>query len=340
MFTHVFVAGTFDGLHKGHDALLTRAFAEGQKVTVGLTSDEFVSKYKAIQFAPTAPQGDLATQGLTFRGYRPFSERKKELESWLAAKGLAGRFSILAIDDPFDPAASDEDLDALIVTTENSHRGEEINNLRVAKGLMPLNFISVPLVPSEDGKPISSTRVKAGDIDSAGRLTMPEKLRQILSAPLGKILTGQGIQVSLETRAKSLIVTVGDMTTKTVLDLQKIPALAIIDLKVGRVPYHDLDAYLGATKADTTYIKSGPGHISVEADIVIDAWAKSVVANITRQKIIIVTGEEDLLTLPVVAYSPLGTVVYYGQPKKGIVEVEVTEEMKQQAASWLAQFSK
>lgn len=331
MFTHVFVAGTFDGLHKGHEALLARAFAEGKRVTIGLTSDDFVNKYKAIQFASGAAETP---------NYRKFNERKKDLEIYLTGKGLTGRFFIISIDDPFEPAASDKNLEALIVTPENKHRGEEINNMRVAKGLKPLELLSVPLVPSEDGKPISSTRVKAGDIDSAGRLTMPEKLRQILAAPLGKVVTGQGIQLSLEAHSKSLIVTVGDMTTKTVLDLQKIPALAIIDLKVGRLPYHDLDAYLGATKADTGYIKSGPGHISVEADIAIDDWAKSVSAKITKQKIIIIIGEEDLLTLPVVAYSPLGTVVYYGQPHKGIVEVEVTEEMKQQAASWLAQFNK
>ncbi len=337
MFAHVFVAGTFDGLHKGHNALLSRAFAEGQMVTIGLTSDEFVRKYKAIQLAPFQ---NLASQGVPLRSYSAFGERKAKLEAWLAGNGFAGRFRVIAIDDPFEPAASDKNFDALVVTPENKHRGEEINNMRVAKGLPALDLLSVPLVPSKDGKPISSTRVKAGDIDSAGRLTMPEKLRQILAAPLGKIVTGEGIKVSLEAHAKFLIVTVGDMATKTVLDLQKIPALAIIDLKVGRVPYHDLDAYLGATRAETSYLKSGPGHISMEADIAIDEWAKSVATSITKQKIIIVTGEEDLLTLPVVAYSPLGTVVYYGQPGKGLVEVEITTEMKQQAASWLAQFGK
>ena len=46
MYKHVFVAGTFDGLHAGHQAILVRACADGERVTVGLTSDEFVKKIK------------------------------------------------------------------------------------------------------------------------------------------------------------------------------------------------------------------------------------------------------------------------------------------------------
>lgn len=333
MFTHVFVAGTFDGFHKGHEALLSRAFTGGQKVTIGLTSDEFVNKYKVIQFAP------LASQGQALRSYRPFAERKRNLEDWLDGQGLAGRFVIIAIDDPFEPAASDKSLDALVVTSENRHRGEEINNLRLTRGLAPLVLLEVSLVPAEDGQPISSTRVKVGDIDSAGRLTMPENLRSVLAVPLGKVLSGEAILSSLDAHKKQLIVTVGDMATKTVLDVQITPALSVIDLKVGRQPYHELDAYLGATNADTNNLTSGPGHISVEADKAIDEWAKSVTLTVAKQKIIIINGEEDLLALPVIAYAPLGTVVYYGQPGKGLVEVGVTSETKLKAAALLAQFN-
>lgn len=335
MYSHVFVAGTFDSLHKGHESLLKRAFAEGKKVTIGVTSDDFVSKYKAIQFG--SQNGG--------KSYRSFEERQKSLLSWLSQKGYGGRFTILTIDDPYEPAASDLMLDALVVTPDNKFRGEEINNLRKTRGLPALALLEVVLIPAEDGQPISSSRVRAGDIDTAGRLTMPESMRSILSTPLGKVLTGELIQKSLKAHAGPLLVTVGDMATKTVLDIGRVPALSIIDLKVERKPYHDLDLYLGSTKAEISYIKSGPGHISVEADMAIDEWAKSVVATLTRQKIIVVTGEEDLLTLPVVAYSPLGTYVYYGQPVRngsqgGLVEVEVTKDTKEKAAGWLAQFSK
>ncbi len=43
-FKKVAVGGTFDKLHKGHESLLSTAFEVGEKVVIGLSSDEFVSK--------------------------------------------------------------------------------------------------------------------------------------------------------------------------------------------------------------------------------------------------------------------------------------------------------
>jgi uncharacterized protein (UPF0218 family) len=45
---------------------------------------------------------------------------------------------------------------------------------------------------------------------------------------------------------------------------------------------------------------------------------------------IVVDGEEDLATLPVILYAPLGSAVVYGQPNEGSVLVEVTLEKKEQ----------
>ena len=44
-FKKVAVGGTFDQLHRGHRALLGKAFEVGDKVVIGLTSDAFVERW-------------------------------------------------------------------------------------------------------------------------------------------------------------------------------------------------------------------------------------------------------------------------------------------------------
>ena len=46
-----------------------------------------------------------------------------------------------------------------------------------------------------------------------------------------------------------------------------------------------------------------------------------------------VIGEEDLLVLPVCAYSPENSVVLYGQPNEGIVIVQINSEIRNKAQS-------
>ena len=147
MYDRVFVAGTFDHLHRGHEAILTAALNAGEKVTLGLTSDLFVKNYKK--------NSSIA----------PFDVRKKNLETWLSDHQYNAL--IISIDNPYEPAASLPDLEILVVSAENKSRGEEINTLRKEKGLAPLGLLVVPLVPAEDEKPLSSTRVREGIIVSS-----------------------------------------------------------------------------------------------------------------------------------------------------------------------------
>ena len=45
-FRVVATGGTFDEIHDGHLALISKAFEVGKKVIIGVTSDEFAAKTK------------------------------------------------------------------------------------------------------------------------------------------------------------------------------------------------------------------------------------------------------------------------------------------------------
>ncbi len=319
MYHHVFVAGTFDRLHAGHRELLMRACEAGEKVTVGLTSDTFVKKYKIHD---------------SLFMIQPFEERKQHLLHWIEERGYGKKAIIVPIDDPYEPAVSDPDGEILVVTPDTKARGEEINAKRKAKGLPPYALLVVPLVPAQDRMPIASTRVRNGEIDQAGRLIMPDSLRPELSRPIGRVLVGDQIGSSIEANRNGTIITVGDITTETFLTAGVVPHLAIIDFQVQRKPFRGLDAKFQELNLYRVHVSSGPGFIAKEALTLIQKWA----THPEGHEALIVDGEEDLLTIPAVAYSPVGAVVYYGQPNAGLVEVEVTEDKKSEALAIIRQF--
>ena len=45
-FQAVAMGGTFDEIHAGHIVLLSKAFEEGEKVVIGITSDRFADRTK------------------------------------------------------------------------------------------------------------------------------------------------------------------------------------------------------------------------------------------------------------------------------------------------------
>ncbi|MEK7544394.1 MAG: pantetheine-phosphate adenylyltransferase [Patescibacteria group bacterium] len=357
-FHHIFVAGTFDGLHAGHRTLLTEAFRVGERVTIGLTSDAFVRRFKS--HIPSTPSERLRAgkfqtnpKHQILNTIKSYKVRLDQLTLWLRKQSYFDRAIIIPISDPFEPAASMIDLDALIVTKENRKTGERINDLRRGWTLSPLVLIEVPMVPAEDGKAISSTRLRSGEIDPDGRLIMPESMRSALGKPLGTVLKGAVITASIARSFQHTVITVGDMATKTVLDVGVVPRLAIIDGKVGRKPFHEVLDLFQPQKVSpfkAKFVKSGPGFISREAieavQSIMDVKERSVGSlasdtgnqTIKMHHVIIIDGEEDLLVLPVIEHAPLGSVLYYGQPGEGLVEVKITKSIKEQVLALLTRF--
>ena len=142
------IGGTFNVLHRGHKALLNRAFEVGDHVSVGITSDRFAS----------SGRGRLL----------PLEERRKELEDYLQTRG--SNWSLEVIEDPVGRVRGPTDVRALIVSPETKARAESINLIRAENGLSPLQLILVPHVLAEDGMPISATRILEGEMDRDGHM--------------------------------------------------------------------------------------------------------------------------------------------------------------------------
>ncbi len=144
----VCVGGTFEHLHVGHRALLTRAMDLADELLIGVTSEQYA---------------------LTTKGRRiPFLPRIKTVDIYVRTSGFTGPLTIMPLEDPYGPAASGE-MDAIVVSEDTEPTAHEINQVRKEAGLDPLDIVVVPIVLGEDGDPVSSTRVREGAIDPEGR---------------------------------------------------------------------------------------------------------------------------------------------------------------------------
>jgi pantetheine-phosphate adenylyltransferase len=150
-FAVVATGGTFDEIHVGHLALLSKAFQAGRKVIIGVSSDEFAKK-----------RGKRLNHG--------FDQRVENLKKMIKKEFGNVSYEIAKLDGDFGPAVTTGDVEALVASSETQAKGRFLNEMRAKKGLKPVEVIAVALVKAEDGSPISSTRIRAGEIDSRGRL--------------------------------------------------------------------------------------------------------------------------------------------------------------------------
>jgi inosine/xanthosine triphosphatase len=148
----VCLGGTFDIIHEGHKRLLSEAFSLGDGVLIGLTSDGFAQRKRA--------------------NVSPYSERKRKLDAHLKRKGFRN-YEIVKIDNTHGPAAILKELRVIVVSEGTAFRAKRINRTREKRNLRQLKVVEVPIVLAEDDTPISSRRIREGEIDRKGRLLRP-----------------------------------------------------------------------------------------------------------------------------------------------------------------------
>jgi pantetheine-phosphate adenylyltransferase len=152
-FGVVATGGTFDELHIGHLALLTKAFEVGDKVIIGISSDEFASRVKNKKILR-----------------HTYEERVKNLRDTIEKRFGHVNYTIAKLDNEFGPTVTYGLVDALVASSETACKGEEINNIRRTNRMKPISIVAVDILKAEDGGPISSTRIRSGEIDTTGKI--------------------------------------------------------------------------------------------------------------------------------------------------------------------------
>lgn len=161
------LGGTFTPVHNGHRALLHKAFQTASHdgsgdghVIVGLTSTALAERTRS----------DPAHAELL----GSFRDRHETLDAELDRMDDAytASYEIIQLKDTGGPAVTREDVNALVVSPEAKaqRRAYELNRRRVDDGLPPLEIHTPPFVVAEDGRRISSTRIRNGEIDVHGRV--------------------------------------------------------------------------------------------------------------------------------------------------------------------------
>ncbi|MDD4138386.1 MAG: GTP-dependent dephospho-CoA kinase family protein [Methanoregula sp.] len=158
--------------------------------------------------------------------------------------------------------------------------------------------------------------------------TLPEEHRRLFKEPFGNL--HRNIGEILPLLSHCTVYTVGDVVTHNTKKNGITPAVAVVDGYTMRSPCNKITAFSG----ECIRVKNPAGSLT---DELIEAISHAIAHPPVT---IFVEGEEDLAVIPMVIAAPLGSVVLYGQPHKGVVLREVTPEAQATARQFLEQFTR
>ncbi|WNY24532.1 GTP-dependent dephospho-CoA kinase family protein [Methanolapillus millepedarum] len=169
---------------------------------------------------------------------------------------------------------------------------------------------------------------------------LPKELRPFLKNPYGTLYPGNGPEVIDQVRPllaaaagkNTPVISVGDVTTYNLISAGIFPKLCLVDRLTKRLPVSEQISPTSHSKYCDVRVKNPAGTIS---DEMVFAIQKALLSDSDIR--ICVDGEEDLATVPVIAFSKPGTVVLYGQPDEGMVAVTVTDAKKMEMETFFRQ---
>lgn len=329
------LGGTFDHFHEGHEAFLEFAAKQGENLMIGITAQHLTS---SKPYAQTI---------------EPFRVRAKNVTNW--CKKYQVTHEIVQLFDLYGPTLEDKRIQALAVTEETVSGADTINHTRVAANMKELPVYICPMLPNELGKPLHADQIRSGTANRSGLVYLhhlaqgiqtTEEQRKQLSQPLGELIPMGGFaHPDSDKKAPFDPILVGDRTLLQAIN-QDLPfSLAIADGKIERNPISKedqtkIDSYFSTKKAQIHHVSNSAGEISAEAVQEIKKVLEKLrpnkhsshnkAAHISNSPHLIqVNGEEDLLTAVLILGMPLFSTLYYGQPKKGLVKVTISEQIKE-----------
>lgn len=145
------LGGTFDYIHKGHKVLFTKAFDSAENILIGVTTDAF-----AFQLGKKVKHN--------------YKSRVEHLRDYLDKIFDEKDFQIVPLEQYFGFEIYADTVEAIVASTETSSRVIEYNKKRIKRGFKPLQLIMIDIVLADDGKPISSSRIRLREINEEGQI--------------------------------------------------------------------------------------------------------------------------------------------------------------------------
>lgn len=298
------MGGTFDHFHAGHEKLILFAAELAEQVLIGVSTEKL-------------------TQHKSFAGQiQSYTERVRAVSQFCKRNHIVA--IITPLNDPFGPTLEDSQVQALAVTPETLPGGNKINELRENLGLRELPIYICDFFIAENGQALHADQIRAGQMSRAGKdyhqvldqdLVLNNEQRQAFKVPQGELVAAPEIDAR-----SPLVAVVGDYCLENFIQHHWPYNLGVFDLLQQRQTF---DSKLLHNLSHTTNLHNPAGVITRDL-------TEKLLANLATKKAHLqIEGEEDLAAVALVILAPLGTEIYYGQPQQGMVQMVVTEELKQ-----------
>ncbi len=316
MSTIGLVGGTFEFFHIGHKNLIDNCLKNCDILEIWVLSDK-IAQGKDPRISSWVDRCDLIKQNLS--------------------RNQKNRVSFHELLDDFGIATSHEAASMIFCTKETLSTCQIINKKRIEVGLIPLSITTIPHVLSIDGKIISSSRIRDGEIDRDGKvwlrdtdigssLRLTKTVESMLKDPFGRLFPGpeNDHSIAIKNVLNSLedfhspIIGVGDVTVRALQNVNSQASIGVIDQKTKRKKWEGYKEIHQSEYDNIIRCKNPPGLLTES----LFKSCKDAINNWNQKNettLIIVDGEEDLAPLFLHIVAPVKSVILYGQPNEGVV---------------------